>query len=74
MIFVDGKSAAMGEELYMQGILDAVSTLIGNGYRPGDIAFLVRTRAEGAAMSDYLISKGLRLPSGGHSFPGPYQG
>lgn len=59
--FVDGKSAAMGDELYMQGILNAVNTLIGNGYRPGDIAFLVRTRAEGAAMSDYLISKGFSI-------------
>ena len=59
--FVDGETAAVGDEVYMQKILDAVNRLIANGYRPGDIAFLVRTRAEGAAMSDYLISKGFSI-------------
>ena len=32
-----------------------------HGYRPGDIAFLVRTRAEGAAISDLLIANGYNI-------------
>ncbi|HIZ87029.1 MAG TPA: UvrD-helicase domain-containing protein [Candidatus Coprenecus pullistercoris] len=59
--FVDSKSCTMGDELYMQRILDAVGRLTDNGYRPGDIALLVRTRTEGTAVSDYLISKGYSI-------------
>lgn len=39
----------MGEDL---------DRLLKSGYLPGDIAFLVRTKAEGALVAEYLISKG----------------
>ncbi len=59
--FTEGSSADMWEESYLQRILDAVRTLMEHGYRPGDIAFLVRTRAEGAAISDLLIANGYNI-------------
>ncbi|HIZ85838.1 MAG TPA: UvrD-helicase domain-containing protein [Candidatus Coprenecus stercoravium] len=58
--FID-KNTGMMDEAYLNRILEAVGKLTDNGYRPGDIAFLVRTRAEGTAISDYLISKGFSI-------------
>ena len=59
--FTEGTGSDMWEESYLQRILEAVRTLLEHGYRPGDIAFLVRTRAEGAAISDLLIANGYNI-------------
>lgn len=44
------------EQLEM--VLESVETAIRNNARPGDIAILVRKKAEGAKVAEYLISKG----------------
>ena len=59
--FTEGNNAVMTEEAYLGRILESVRTLLEHGYRPGDIAFLVRTRAEGAAISDLLITEGYSI-------------
>ena len=59
--FTEGNNSVMEEDAYLEGILEAVRTLLEHGYRPGDIAFLVRTRAEGAAISDLLIAAGYSI-------------
>jgi ATP-dependent exoDNAse (exonuclease V) beta subunit len=49
-------------------IPEAVVRLQGQGYRPRDIAFLVRTKSEGVAIADQLISYGLANPGSPYSF------
>ena len=59
--FTEGNNADMAGEPYRERLLEAVRSLLDHGYRPGDIAFLVRTRAEGAAVSDMLIAQGYSI-------------
>lgn len=59
--FTEGNNAVMAEESYLERILDSVRTLLDHGYRPGDIAFLVRTGSEGTAISDLLIANGYNI-------------
>ena len=61
VVFTEGRNADMAEESYQQRILEAVRTLLEHGYMPGDIAFLVRTRVEGASISDLLIANGYSI-------------
>lgn len=42
----------------LETVLESVRTAIRNNARPGDIAILVRKKAEGAKVAEYLISKG----------------
>ena len=58
---VFAEKGMMGSEGYMQQILDSVRKLLDNGYKEGDIAFLVRTKAEGEAVSEFLISSGFSV-------------
>lgn len=59
--FAEGDRSIMAGEEWMSGIDDALHHLEEAGYRPGDIAFLVRTKAEGTAISDWLISRGFNI-------------
>lgn len=61
VVFTEGSNQDLSSDSYVGRILDSVRTLLDHGYRPGDIAFLVRTRSEGAAISDLLISSGYNI-------------
>ncbi len=59
--FFEGSKEVFSSEGYEAKILETVGTLLSNGYRPCDIAFIVRTNAEGGALSELLISKGYSI-------------
>jgi ATP-dependent exoDNAse (exonuclease V) beta subunit len=42
---------------------DAVRDAISDGFRPGDIAVLVRTRTQGRAIAEHLVQQGLEVVS-----------
>lgn len=70
---VEQKSAKGGEgmvemvfcnnDLFYPNILDAVRRAMDAGYRPGDIAVLVRLNQEGADIAGYLMENGIRVLS-----------
>ncbi len=59
--FFEGDDSVFDTDGYNARILETVQTLLSNGYRPCDIAFIVRTNAEGSALSKLLISKGYSI-------------
>ncbi len=46
---------------YNARVLENVRTLLSNGYRPCDIAFIVRTNKQGTQISDLLLSHGYKV-------------
>ncbi len=56
--FFEGDKSVYTSEEYTGRIIASVETLISNGYRPCDIAFIVRTNAQGTQISDLLLSRG----------------
>lgn len=59
--FVEDTGNDSLQEKCLERAGEDIERLLDAGYRPGDIAFLVRTKAEGAEVSEFLISKGYRI-------------
>lgn len=61
VVFREGGTEVLTDDAAMKEISAHVERLLSAGYQPGDIAFLVRTKAEGAMISDFLISAGYNI-------------
>lgn len=64
----DDEEELQVRELALRKIPEMVIALQESGYRPKDIAFLVRTKKEGIDIADALISYGLQHPGSPFSF------
>lgn len=51
----DRKDTKDDETYYHSSLIDTINQMLENGFKPGDIALLVRTKAEGASVADIII-------------------